>query len=167
MFFVVAIIILVASFLIALVSLLREQRKVHSISQRQQQSAQTANLAGDNTSPTPAVSVEMPVTSLEEVTTEPVKDSVPASTETQPAQKRVDEETVPFPWEVKSGNNVVTQPNRETAQTDERPPNISNSVPSPADPEVPPQILPPQNISRASAPSLGLNGSVSLKDLKK
>lgn len=165
MFFVVAIIILVVSFLIALVSLLREQRKVHSISQRQQQSTQTANLAGD-TSSTPAVSVEVPVTSLEEVTPEPVKASVPTSTEIQPAQKRVDEETVPFPWEVKSGNNVVTQPNRETARIDERPPNISNSVPSPADPEVP-QVLPPQNISRASAPSLGLNGSVSLKDLKK
>src|SRR3989344_5766244 len=139
MFVVASLIILVFSFLIALVSLLREQRKAHKINQ------QHANYSMDEASHAtlPVKPVVERIEPKEEVAKqlveEPIKEPIEAST----TKKRVDEETVPFPWEVKAGaHNVVPEPQQEIQQADDRFPNISK-------------------------PSMGLNGSVSLKDLKK
>jgi hypothetical protein len=160
MFFIIALGILVISFVIALVSLLREQRKVHRLNQQR-----------------PKPEVSLPVTEEEQKTVDEkvnvektplakhVAEKPAEHVLTEVSKDRVDEETVPFPWEVKVGNNTSSpSPASEVHQADDRFPNISdNNIPS----VFQEQALPPKSTSGGLGPTVGLSGSVSLKDLKK
>lgn len=166
MFFIAAIVILIISFLIALVSLLREQRKVHRLNMQHQQGNPLADTPQQDTTASAQI-VEEPVEKPEEVAVPPLVESLPEEqAEGTATDTRVDEETVPFPWEVKSGNDVIPKTQPQVMQTDDRLPNITNSVPDSQVTEES-QVLEPKNAASTSAPTLGLNGSVSLKDLKK
>lgn len=166
MFIVAALIILIISFLIALVSLLREQRKVHKINQQQHRTDSIADTAGKITSTIKTV-VE-PVEPREKAFEKPfVKKPPEEPAQTTTSEKRVDEETVPFPWEERAGaNSAAPQLQEGMMQTDDRLPNVGNSLPNHSASEQS-QVLHSKNDNSVSAPSLGLKGSVSLKDLKK
>lgn len=165
MFFIVATVILIISFLIALVSLLREQRKVHRINQRHQQGSPVVGPPQRDTTSSMQI-VEEPVAKAEEPVAAPVVENIPEEpVERTASENRVDEETVPFPWEVKSGNDVVPQPQPQVLQTDERLPNISSAFPGHSMAEQPSVEARDDDVGSNS--TAGLNGSVSLKDLKK
>lgn len=166
MFFVVALIILIISFLIALVSLLREQRKVHKINQQRHRGDPIADTAEKITFPI-KTAVE-PIESREEVSGEFLIEKPPEEPDqTATSEKRVDEETVPFPWEEKAGaNNPALQLQEEIVRINDRLPDIGKGLPNHPVSEQS-QVLDSKNHDSEPTPGLGLNGSVSLKDLKK